>query len=362
MKVVVLAGGTGGHIFPALAVAKALQKKGHEVIWIGAAGGMETKIVPAHQIDLQVIRIQNLRGKGLLRYLFMPLRLLRACLQAHAVLKKEKADLVIGFGGFVSGPGGLAAQFLKIPLIIQEQNAVAGITNRYLAKSAKKVLVGFASALPESRNRIVTGNPVREDLLPLRDIAYAPHEPLHILVVGGSLGAQVFNEIIPQCLTQLAKQQIKPEIWQQTGAKHFAETEARFATSGIAAKVTAFIDNMVDAYAWADLVICRAGALTVAELAAIGKPAVFVPYPHAVDDHQTQNAREAERKGAAILIPQAQLSVEYLTEVLADFINHPAKLQVMAANMQALGQINATQDIVSICENVMIDKAQCYGM
>lgn len=353
MNIAILAGGTGGHIFPALAVAKALEQKGHAVTWVGAMNGMETKIVPEHQLSLETVHIQNLRGKGLLRHALLPFRLLRAMMEARAILKRKKINLVLGFGGFVAGPGGLAAKSLGIPLIIHEQNAVEGMTNRYLARIAKIILAGFASSFDGYENKVVTGNPVRADLLALREIPYVPHDPLRVLVIGGSLGAQVFNEVIPLCLKQLS-QKSHIELWQQTGIKHFEETKKRFEALGIKAKVTAFIDDMVSAYGESDLIICRAGALTVAELALVGRPAIFVPFPGAVDDHQTKNAFEAERAGGAILIPQAEFSAENLTEVLLNFIKDKQRLSEMALKMKALGRVDATEQVVSICENFLI--------
>lgn len=351
MNIAIVAGGTGGHIFPALAVAKALEQRGHRIVWVGAIGGMETKIVPQYDIELETIQIQNLRGKGLLRYALMPFRLLRAILQTRSIFKKHKIDLALGFGGFVAGPGGLAARSLKIPLIIHEQNAVAGMTNRHLAKFARYILTGFPSVFEDYVNKVVTGNPVRADLLPLRDMTYKAHYPLHILVIGGSLGAQIFNEVIPQTLKNLGKD-VKLDVWHQTGAKHFEETQAHFEALGVQAKVTAFIDNMNEAYAWADLIICRAGALTVAELSLIGKPAIFVPFPQAVDDHQTKNAMEANQSGAAILLYQSDFNAENLGDLLRDFVRHPDRLEDMAAKMKALGKVDATAQIVKICEGL----------
>ncbi len=352
MKIAILAGGTGGHIFPALAVAQALQARGHQVIWVGAMSGMEAEIVPKYGIELAGIHIQNLRGKGLLRYLFMPFRLLRAILQTRRIFKKQQVGLVLGFGGFVAGPGGLAAKLSGIPLLIHEQNAVAGMTNRHLARFAKFILTGFPSVFEGYDNKIVTGNPVREDLVPLRALPYELHNPLHVLVIGGSLGAQVFNEVIPQALKKLGDD-VEIDLWQQTGAKHFVETEERFKQLNVNAKVTAFIDNMNEAYLWADLIICRAGALTVAELTLIGKPAIFVPYPYAVDDHQTKNAMTADHSGGAILLSQYDLTPEYLANLLKDLVQQPMKLQGMADKMKALGHKDATEKIVGVCEQVL---------
>lgn len=349
MKVAILAGGTGGHIFPALAVAKALEKKGHSIIWIGALNGMETRIVPEKGLELETIHIQNLRGKGFLRHLFLPFRLMRAVLEARHVLKKHQAKLVLGFGGFVAGPGGLAAKSLGLPLIIQEQNAVEGMTNRYLARIARMILVGFPSSFDGYENKVVTGNPVRADLIPLAKHSFKPHFPLHILVIGGSLGAQVFNEILPQTFAKLPSSS-RPLLWHQTGLKQFNETEERFKTMKVEAKVTAFIEDMNEAYAWADLVICRAGALTVAELAVIGKPAIFVPLPHAADDHQTKNAEQADQNGAGILIFQSDFTAENMANLLQDLIADPHKLTDMAAKMKALGRVDATEQVVAVCE------------
>lgn len=349
MNIAILAGGTGGHIFPALAVARALQQKGHQVSWMGAEKGMETRIVPKEKILFDEIRIQNLRGKGFWRYCGLPLRLCVAIFEARAILKKRRIDLVIGFGGFVAGPGGIAAISLGIPLLIHEQNAIGGLTNRYLAKVATAVLVGFPAALPFVSRRIVTGNPVREDLIPLRSKPYAVHQPLNILVIGGSLGAKIFNEIMPEVYRSLPLTDC-PALLQQTGAAMYETTKKQFDNLNVT--VTAFIDNMNHAYATADLVICRAGALTVAELALIGRPAVFVPLPHAVDNHQTLNARTAVDAGAAILIPQAECTAKKMTQVLNMFIQNPALLSTMAENMHSLGQADATEKVIAACEAV----------
>ena len=337
INIAIVAGGTGGHIFPAIAVAQALEQKQHQVVWIGAEGGMETRLVPQHHFQLETIHIQNLRGKGFVRHMMMPFRLLRAILQARRILKKHQVDLVLGFGGFVAGPGGLAAKLLGIPLIIHEQNAVAGMTNRYLARFAKFILTGFPSVFEGYPNKIVTGNPVRADLLPLRDLQYQVHHPLHILVIGGSLGAEVFNRVVPEVM-----QNLPVECWLQTGQKHFDTVKAEHL------KVTAFIDDMNAAYTWADLVICRAGALTVAELAIIGKPAIFVPYPHAVDDHQTKNALAADRAGGAVLLSQEDFNVENLKGLLQDLLHDSARLQDMSEKMRALGRVDATDQVVRI--------------
>lgn len=346
--IVLMAGGTGGHIFPALAVAHKFLEQGYSVSWLGSKNSMEARIVPKHHIDIDYIPIQNVRGKGLLRWALLPLRLTKAVLLARRILKKRQASLVIGMGGFVSGPGAIAAKTLGIPLVIHEQNALAGMTNRHLAKFAKVVLCGFPNAFAPQIQAHYVGNPVRADLLRLNALPIeTPHQPLHILVMGGSQGARIFNEVIPKTLALLPPGSV--ELWQQSGEKLHEEALNHFANANVSAKITPFIDNMSEAFTWADLIICRAGALTVSELAVTKKPAILIPLPTAVDDHQRLNAEFLTEHQAGILILQKNYCPEKLTEILLNFINEPYKLEAMAAQAGALARLDATDKILAHC-------------
>ncbi len=344
--IIIMAGGTGGHIFPALAVAHALQDEGYIVSWLGTQAGMEAKILAKHpEIPIDFIEIQNLRGKGLKRHLLMPFKLAKALFQARRIIKKRQAQFILGFGGYVSGPGALAAKSLGIPLMIHEQNAIPGLTNRILSKWAKIVFMGFPNAFPDLAKALYIGNPIRADLLPLQHESYQVHTPLRLLVIGGSQGAQIFNQVIPEALALLPEAQ-RPQIWHQCGAKNQEDTTLRYGTQHVAAKVTEFIEEMNLAYLWADLILCRAGALTVAELAIIGKPAIFVPLPYAADNHQYYNAKVPTDQGASVLIPQAELTPETLKALLEKIQLDPAQLTQMSAKMRTLSQAEATQKLV----------------
>jgi UDP-N-acetylglucosamine--N-acetylmuramyl-(pentapeptide) pyrophosphoryl-undecaprenol N-acetylglucosamine transferase len=342
--IVLMAGGTGGHIFPALAVAKKFINEGYTVSWLGTENSMEARLIPKESIPIDYIPIQNVRGKGLLRWAFLPWRLLIAMVIARRFLKKRSAALVIGMGGFVSGPGALAARTLNIPLLIHEQNALAGMTNRYLAGIAQSVLTGFPNAFPASIKAEYVGNPVRGEFISLHQGPIKPaHQPLRVLVVGGSQGARIFNEIIPKTLAHLPKDSI--ELWQQTGEKLYDAALEHFKSANVTAKITPFITDMAAAYQWADLIICRAGALTVSELAAAKKPAILIPLPSAVDDHQRLNAEFLSQHNAGILILQKNCSSEKLLELLQNFIAAPMQLKAMAAKAGALAQLSATDKI-----------------
>ena len=350
-NIMIMAGGTGGHIFPALAVAKALRSQGHQVFWLGTPHGMEGKLVPQHGFSLDLIPIKNLRGKGWKRYARLPFHLLRAVLCARRILKEKDISLVVGFGGYVAGPGALAAKWLRIPLIIHEQNAIPGMTNRYLSKIADQVLMGFPASFKGLAKAIYTGNPVRDDVLTLAHEKYQPHQPLHVLVIGGSLGAEALNRAVPQALLHM-EPALRPMLWQQTGEKLFHATQENFKKlPGVL--LTPFIDDMNKAYQWADLVICRAGALSVAELAIVGKPAIFIPYPGAVDDHQRKNAELPSQEGASHLILQKELTPDILADQLSIFSKNPDVLRSMAVKMKALGKPDATLQVVTVCERFL---------
>lgn len=313
-----MAGGTGGHIFPALAVAETLRAQGHQVVWLGSRDSMEERIVPQHGIPLETVAMKGVRGNGWQRKLMLPFTLLRTVRAARAMMRKHKIDAAIGFGGFVTFPGGVAAKLCGIPLIIHEQNAVAGLSNKILAKHAAAVLSAFPQAFPDHPQGLV-GNPVRADItaLPAPAERFATRSgKLHICVVGGSLGAQMLNDTVPAAVAQLPES-ARPRITHQAGRGKLSALQQAYAQAGVEAECVEFIDDMTALYRQADLLICRAGALTIAELTAAGVGALLVPYPHAVDDHQTANARFMVSAEAGLLLPQSQLNAAKLAEVLA---------------------------------------------
>lgn len=353
--ILIAAGGTGGHIMPGLAIAKGLTAKNYKIHWLGTKAGLEAKLVPAANIPLSYISISGLRGKHWLTLLIMPIKIIVALIQALLVLRKVKPLLVIGMGGFVAGPCGIAAWLLGIPLIIHEQNAIAGTTNRILAKFAKKILTGFPNSFPQSKQVSFTGNPLREEILtvapPLQRFASSRHKKLRLLILGGSRGALVLNNCICQTLQQLSPDCI--EVWHQTGALHFAHTVALYQQLPGQHKVEAFIENIAKAYAWADLVICRAGAITIAELTAVGIASILVPFPLAIDDHQTQNAKYLSNAAAAILLPQTELTPIKLATILQEFIANKEKLLTMAQLAQQLAKINAVNAVIMQAESLL---------
>ncbi|MFK5969410.1 MAG: undecaprenyldiphospho-muramoylpentapeptide beta-N-acetylglucosaminyltransferase [Candidatus Marithrix sp.] len=339
-RILIMAGGTGGHVFPALAVAEALQAQAIEVCWLGTRKGLEAKVVPAANIKINYINIQGIRGKGLLGILLAPIRITLAIWQSIQILRAVRPTKVIGFGGFVTGPGGIAARLLGIPLLIHEQNAIAGLTNRWLAKIATNVMEAFPNTFPN--NAIHTGNPLRTNITNLPN-SVDKHDTFNILVVGGSLGAKALNVIVPIALQQIP---YNIEVWHQTGNLHF--TAMQEAYSGTEFKITAFIDNMGEAYQWADLVICRAGAITVCELAQAGVASVLIPYPYAVDDHQTLNAKFLADKQAAILLPQPELTVNKLIIIITELYKNRSHLQYMTTAAKNCAIPNALQQIIDI--------------
>lgn len=348
----IMAGGTGGHIFPALAVADALREKGWAVTWMGTAQRMEAKIVPSHGIPIDYISIEGLRGRGKLSLLWAPFKLIKATWQAWRILLQRKPAVVLGMGGFAAGPGGLAAWLGEVPLIVHEQNAVPGMTNRLLSHCATKLCISFPDTLSD-QHPILTGNPVRADLLnlPLPAIRYQGRKaPLRVLVLGGSLGAQALNSVLPEVLASMPVVD-RPEVWHQTGEKHLKETQELYEQAQINAKIVPFIDEMKEAYLWADYVICRAGAMTIAELTAVGLPAILIPYPHAVDDHQTVNAALMVNAGAAVLIPQQHLRADTLSEAMKQFNTIEACLKA-AEKARAVAKPHATRDVVALCEEL----------
>ena len=342
----IMAGGTGGHVFPALAVADHLRALGWRVVWLGARTGMEATLVPKHGYEMAWVRFSGLRGKGLAAKLLLPLNLLVAFWQALRALRTQRPDVVLGMGGYIAFPGGMMAALLGRPLAIHEQNSVAGLANRVLAGVADHVLVAFPDAL---RNATFVGNPVREAIARIAPPAerFAGRDgPLRILVVGGSLGAAALNDIVPKALAQLPAD-VRPIVTHQSGAKHVDELRANYARASVEANAVAFIDDMARAYADADLVICRAGATTVAELAAAGVAAILVPFPFAVDDHQTTNARYLADAGAGVLVQQRDLAPDALAGMLRGFSRE--RLLAMATKARALGKPDATRAVADVC-------------
>ncbi|TCS71034.1 UDP-N-acetylglucosamine-N-acetylmuramylpentapeptide N-acetylglucosamine transferase [Sulfuritortus calidifontis] len=350
--VLIMAGGTGGHIMPALAVAERLRGEGWRVVWLGTRAGMEARLVPERGFAIEWLNFGGVRGKGPLRLVLLPLQMLIAFWQALRALFRVRPDVVAGFGGYPAFPGGMMAVLLARPLVIHEQNAIAGMTNRVLAKLADRVLLGLPLKTPLAGNALWVGNPVRPEIavLPAPEARYAEHQgPLRLLVVGGSLGAAALNDTVPKALALLPAAQ-RPVVRHQAGAKHIEQLQANYAAAGVAAECLAFIDDMAAAYGWADLVICRAGALTVAEVAAAGVAAAFVPFPHAVDDHQSANARFLSEREAAWLLPQKELTPAGLAQWLGGLDR--AALQARAIKARALAKPDATERVADVCKEL----------
>jgi UDP-N-acetylglucosamine--N-acetylmuramyl-(pentapeptide) pyrophosphoryl-undecaprenol N-acetylglucosamine transferase len=344
-RFLIMAGGTGGHVFPALAVAKELMARGHQVEWLGTARGIEARVVPGQGIRLHCLNITGLRGRGVRQLLAAPWLITRSMLTVRSILSEFKPAAVIGLGGYVAGPGGVAAYLSRIPLIIHEQNAVLGTTNRLLARIARRVLCAFPGVLPGAIN---IGNPLREAFYsqppPSQRLSSRDGTP-RLLVLGGSLGAQALNEILPKALSLLPAA-LCPQVRHQTGTQHAAACELAYQERHVNASVEPFIEDVAQALAWADLVICRAGALTVAELCAVGIGAVLVPYPFAIDDHQTANARWLVERGGAVLAPQDALNPERLSRLLNELLADRARLCSMATAARAATPPNATEAFV----------------
>ncbi|TWG78799.1 UDP-N-acetylglucosamine-N-acetylmuramylpentapeptide N-acetylglucosamine transferase [Cupriavidus gilardii J11] len=348
----VMAGGTGGHVFPGLAVANALREQGWRVVWLGSRTGMEATLVPRYGIPMEYVQFGGLRGKGLMTKLLLPLNLLRAFWQSLRALRRVRPNVVLGMGGYITFPAGMMASLLGRPLVLHEQNSVAGLANKVLAKVADRVLCAFPQALPDAE---WTGNPVRDELaaLPEPGSRYDGREgPLRVLVVGGSLGAAALNDVVPKALALLPPAQ-RPLVRHQAGAKQIDTLRANYAAAGVEADTVPFIDDMARAYAEADLVICRAGAMTVSEVAAAGVAALFVPFPHAVDDHQTTNARFLSEQGAALLVPQTELNAEGLARTLAGLSR--TQLKQMAQLARGLARPDATRRVAEVCSQMAKD-------
>jgi UDP-N-acetylglucosamine--N-acetylmuramyl-(pentapeptide) pyrophosphoryl-undecaprenol N-acetylglucosamine transferase len=349
--IMIMAGGTGGHIFPGLAVAEALKARHTDVVWLGSEHGLEARLVPEAGLPLERISITGLRGRGWMAWLAAPLRLAIALVQAWRALRRRQPAVVLGLGGFVAGPGGLAAWLTGRPLLIHEQNAVAGSTNRVLARLARRVFAAFPDSFPPRVHAELIGNPVRASILalapPRQRFAQRGSAPARLLILGGSQGARVLNRTLPSAIASLPAQ-VRPEIWHQAGAEA-APTQQAYGELGVTARVDAFISDMAAAYGWADLVVARAGALTLAELAAAGLGAVLVPFPHAVDDHQTANARHFVRAGAALLLPQDSLTAETLAQRLQGLLTDRPSLLGLAECAHGLAHADAAGVLAEAC-------------
>lgn len=349
-RILVMAGGTGGHVFPALAVAKYLAQQGWQVRWLGTADRMEARLVPQHGFNIDFIDIKGVRGNGFVRKLAAPFKVVRSILQAKAVITEFKPDVVLGMGGFASGPGGVAARLMGVPLVLHEQNAIPGMTNRLLSRIANQVLCAFNNTFPQVKAKTV-GNPIRRELIALgAESKLFTDNALKVLVVGGSLGAKVFNDLMPKVVAALSKHQLIT-VWHQVGKGNLTGVKLAYQQQGQdgGVNVAEFIDDMEAAYRWADVVLCRAGALTVSELAAVGLPSILVPYPHAVDDHQTRNAQVLVDAGAAFLLPQAILDVDKLVSKLQLLANDRAELAHMGQRAREVAVLDATEQVATVC-------------
>ena len=346
--IVVMAGGTGGHVFPALAVAEYLREQGESIVWLGTRAGIESRVVPAANIAIEWLNVQGLRGKGVMTLLLAPFRLLRACWQAYTTLLRLRPKAVLGMGGFVAGPGGLMAWMLRIPLILHEQNSVIGLTNKLLSRLASRVYFAFPQAARQISNSECIGNPVRDALYTLE----APEQRLsarfdsriNILVIGGSLGAASLNKVVPTALAQIEVEK-RPSVKHQCGSRHLQSCQQNYLDSAVEAEVVDFIEDMAGAYGWADLVICRAGALTIAELTAVGIGSILIPFPHAVDNHQFYNALFLEENQAARILEETELNAERLAESIREYIEDRGALITLANNAKALAKADATEKL-----------------
>ena len=351
--ILIMAGGTGGHVFPALALARLLRAASHEVIWLGTRKGLEARLVPAENIAIEWLSMSGLRGKGAVTTLLAPFKLLQSIWQALRILRRRRPALVVGFGGFVTGPGGVAAWLMRRPLVIHEQNAIAGYSNRVLAHLARRVLSAFPNAFPQGVEARVVGNPVRAEIVmqPPPAVRFAQREgALRLLVVGGSLGAARLNTVVPFAIKDSG---LELRVRHQAGERGIEAARKAYAEAGVAADVSPFIADMAQAYAEADLVICRAGALTISELAAVGAAAVLVPFPAAVDDHQTVNAQFLVREGAAVLIADRDLTPARLSAELKSLCEGRGKLLAMAERARLLARPRAAEQLAETCYEQM---------
>jgi UDP-N-acetylglucosamine--N-acetylmuramyl-(pentapeptide) pyrophosphoryl-undecaprenol N-acetylglucosamine transferase len=349
-RVMIASGGTGGHVFPALAVANELRERGVEVTWLGTKKGMENRVVPEADIELDRISALGFRGKGVIAKLAALKGFGIGCIQALKIIRHRKPQVVLGMGGFVTAPAGFMARVMGIPVVIHEQNRVIGTANKLLSKIAIKIMEAFPDTFPAQDKVVLTGNPLRSEIINLAETLPGPRQQshvVHLLIVGGSQGARALNQIVPQAIAVSTAPEL--EIIHQCGEQWVDETSQQYKQLGIDAQVNAFINDMATSYQWADLVICRAGAMTVSELAAVGLPSILVPYPFAIDDHQTSNAHYLADAGAAILIQEDQLTAEQLGQHLAQLLNDHQALSTMRSALKPLARINATNQVADIC-------------
>jgi UDP-N-acetylglucosamine--N-acetylmuramyl-(pentapeptide) pyrophosphoryl-undecaprenol N-acetylglucosamine transferase len=349
--VLIMAGGTGGHVFPALAVAKVLRDRGVPVVWLGVPGSMESRLVPANGFPIEWIRVQGIRGKGLTAWLMAPFRIASAVLQAMAVLRRLRPRAVLGAGGYVSGPGGIAAWLLRIPLLIHEQNAIPGLTNRWLARIASQVLQGFPGSFDKKREARFVGNPVRADIAAIAEPAdrfRGRSGRARLLVFGGSLGAQRLNAMVPVALSLLDPER-RPQVRHQAGERGILAARAAYAEAQVEADVTPFIEDMAAAYAWADVAVCRAGAMTIAELQAAGLGALLVPLPIATDDHQTKNAETMVHIGAGRVLQERDLTAESLSACIVDLTGDRDRMRRMAIAARGARVTDAALQVANLC-------------
>lgn len=354
MTVLIAAGGTGGHVYPALAVADWLRARGARVLWFGTSAGIEARLVPAAGFELHELKASGLRGNGMARWLKAPFMVLGAVLRALTMMRRERPNVVLGMGGYVSGPGGIAGRLLGLPLVVHEQNAIPGLTNRVLARIASHVLEAFPGSFEPTRAATHVGNPVRDSIAqadePVQRMA-GRSQTLRLLVLGGSQGARALNEVLPATIAILSAE-VRTEVRHQSGAVELEATRDAYAAQDIEAGVSAFIDDMAEAYCWADLVVCRSGAMTVTELSAAGVASVLVPFPFAVDDHQTANARALESVGAALLVPQSELTSGHLAALLTQLGKSRARLVEMAESARRLAMPDAAAAVGRCCLEV----------
>ncbi len=347
-SIMIMAGGTGGHIFPALAVANEMREAGWRVVWLGNPDGMEARLVPQHGFEMVWVRFSALRGKGLARKLMLPLNLLRGFWQGLQAIRLVRPNVVLGMGGYITFPGGMMAALTGVPLVLHEQNSVAGLANKVLARVADRIVTGFPDVL---KGGDWLGNPVRPEIaaLPAPAERFAGRSgALRVLIIGGSLGAQALNEIVPQGMSRLNADEL-PQIVHQAGEKHIDALKAAYASVGVEAHCVPFVEDMAGAYGWADLVICRAGALTIAELAAAGVASILVPFPHAVDDHQTGNAKFLVNVGGAFLLPQTELTADSIG-LIRNYSR--GQLLEMAEKARSLAKPSATVEVANLCRDI----------
>ncbi len=350
--VLIIAGGTGGHVFPALAVAQVLTARSVPVIWLGTPNGLEARVVPEAGLTLETVSVRGLRGNGLAGWLKAPWMVARAMVQALAVIRRHRPRVVLGMGGYVAGPGGVMARLRRLPLVIHEQNAIAGFTNRLLSRLATRVLTGLDAPFPRGVAAEFTGNPLRAGIAERPTTgATVPAGRPRLLIIGGSLGALSLNRAVPPAIAALPEAD-RPDIRHQAGRRTLDIARSAYVEAGVQAQVDAFIDDMAEAYRWCDLVVCRAGALTVSELAAAGVPAILVPFPHAVDDHQTANARFLVDAGGARMIADHELGPETLAGLLSELLGDRDRLRAMGDAARRVGRPAAAERVADICLEV----------